>query len=129
MININILLVEDDDDTINIFYDALTAHGYSVKMFTDPVKAYLNFKDNPSNYDLVLSDNNMPGMSGIELLVKIKQINNDVNVLLMSGFDLGVTSSELKEIGMEEFLEKPLHIHQLLEAIRKYHQPVISRSA
>jgi DNA-binding NtrC family response regulator len=113
-----ILLVEDDLDLMHLFNDALLSGGYQVDGFTEPLKAFSHFKDNPHRYDLVISDVRMPQMSGLELVKKINQVNKDVKVLLMSAFEMEKDS--LKELKLNDFLQKPLHIEQLMNTVKKY---------
>jgi two-component SAPR family response regulator len=60
----------------------------------------------------------MPQMSGLELVKKINQVDKDVKVLLMSAFEM--ESDNLKELKLNEFLQKPLHIEQLINTVKKY---------
>ena len=113
-----ILLVEDDLDLMHLFNDALVSGGYQVDGFTEPSKAFSHFKDNSNDYDLVISDVRMPQMSGLELVKKINQVDKDVKVLLMSAFEM--ESDNLKELKLNEFLQKPLHIEQLINTVKKY---------
>lgn len=114
-----ILLIEDDTDLVQLFGEALEMAGFSVIKFTDPVEACENFEANPYAYDLVLSDIRMPGMSGLDLVKRIKKFNNDVNVVLMTAFETNDIESELKELSLDAFLKKPVHIDQLIIAIKK----------
>lgn len=116
--NGRILLVEDDLDLMRLFNDVLTVGGYQVDGFTEPSKAFSHFKDNSHDYDLVISDVRMPQMSGLELVKKINEVNKDVKVLLMSAFEM--ESDNLKELKLNEFLQKPLHIEQLINTVKKY---------
>jgi DNA-binding response OmpR family regulator len=113
-----ILLVEDDLDLMHLFNDALIAGGYQVDGFTEPLVAFSHFKANPHDYNLVISDVRMPQMSGLELVKKINQVNRDVKVLLMSAFEM--ERDNLKELKLNDFLAKPLHIAQLMNTVKKY---------
>ncbi len=80
-----ILLIEDDQDLLELFADALNKNGFSVDRFSDPLKAVSVFEQNPDGYDLVLSDIRMPGMTGLELVRKMKEKadpKNSVRVIL-----------------------------------------------
>lgn len=116
--NGRILLVEDDLDLMRLFYDALITGGYKVDGFTEPMTAYSQFKNNPDQYDLIITDVRMPQMSGIELIKNINKVNKEVKVLLMSAFEM--ERGNLKELKLEEFLQKPLHLEQLLKTVKKY---------
>ncbi|HSF51016.1 MAG TPA: response regulator [Nitrososphaeraceae archaeon] len=69
----NILIVDDDEDTINLFQTFLEYDGYKVNAFTDPIDALYSFRKNV--YDLVLLDLIMPKMNGMKLSQKLKNID------------------------------------------------------
>jgi DNA-binding NtrC family response regulator len=115
-----ILLVEDEMDLMQLYRDILCGVGHDVDGFTDPLEAYAHFQEKSSQYDAVISDINMSGMSGIELAKKLKEIRNDVQVFLMSAFEIAEDhNSDLREIGLEEFLQKPFHMQQLISMVEK----------
>jgi DNA-binding NtrC family response regulator len=114
-----ILLVEDDADLAELFSQALTSGGYTVDKFTGPVEACSSFKANPSKYQLVISDVRMPGMTGLQLVKRINEMNRNVKVLLMSAYELNSLGSDLKEVTIEAFLKKPMHVNQLLSVVER----------
>jgi DNA-binding response OmpR family regulator len=69
----NILIVDDDEDTINLFQTFLEYDGYKVNIFTDPIDALYSFRKN--TYDLALLDLKMPKMNGLILSQKLKNID------------------------------------------------------
>jgi two-component system cell cycle sensor histidine kinase/response regulator CckA len=113
-----ILLIEDDADLLELFADALGRSGFSVDRFTDPVKALALFEQNSDRYDLVLSDIRMPGMTGIDLVRRVKRINANVNCVLMSAFETEHLESQLNELDLSTFMKKPIHIGQLITAVK-----------
>jgi DNA-binding NtrC family response regulator len=112
-----ILLVEDDEDLLQLFDGVLSQAGFSVDKFTDPLKAHTRFEENPDGYDLVLSDINMPHISGIELAKNIRKINPFIEVVLMSAFDY--FESDLREVELSTFLKKPMHMQQMIETVKE----------
>lgn len=73
-----ILLVEDESDLMQLYRDVLCGAGHQVNGFTDPLVAYTHFQNNSGQYDAVISDVMMSGMSGIQLAKKLKEIRHDV---------------------------------------------------
>jgi len=85
----SILVLDDDPDIGNIFKLGLQKKfAYDVFAFTDPFLALEHFKLNSEIYGLVISDVRMPAMNGYEFVTKVKQINRDVKVCLMSAFEI-----------------------------------------
>ena len=85
----SILVLDDYPDIGNIFKLGLQRKfGSDVFAFTDPFLALEHFKLNSERYGLVISDVRMPAMHGYEFVTKVKQINPDVKVCLMSAFEI-----------------------------------------
>ena len=115
-----ILLIEDESDLMQLYRDVLCGAGHEVDGFTDPLDAYSHFQRNADLYDAVISDVRMQGMSGTQLAKKLKEINNDVKIFLMSAFEFTEDhNTDLKEIGLKEFLQKPFHMQQLVVMVEK----------
>ena len=106
---------------MQLYRDVLSGAGHEVDGFADPLEAYSHFHANSGLYDAVISDVRMQGMSGIQLAKEIKKINTHVKIFLMSAFEIAEDSnSELKEIELKEFLQKPFHMQQLVAMIEKH---------
>jgi DNA-binding response OmpR family regulator len=116
-----ILLVEDEADLMQLYGDVLRGAGHEIDAFTDPLKAYFYFSKKADQYYAVITDVMMNGMSGLELAKKLKEINIDVRIFLMSAFDItGRYDADLKEINLKEFLQKPFHMRQLVAMVEKH---------
>jgi DNA-binding NtrC family response regulator len=116
-----ILLVEDEADLMQLYRDVLCGAGHEVHGFSDPLKAYTHFQENSGLYDAVISDIRMQGMSGIQLAKKLKELRSDVQVFLMSAFEISEDhNSDLKQIELKEFLQKPFHMQQLVAMVEKH---------
>lgn len=93
--------------------------GFSVFTFTDPTLALEHFKENESDYALVLSDYRMPGMSGLELIKQIKDRKPSVRTLLMTAFE--VDNNLIQECTVNKilngYLQKPVRINDLRQEI------------
>ena len=116
---------------MELYRDVLCGAGHKVNGFTDPLEAYSHFQANSGLYDAVISDVRMQGMSGIQLAKILKEINNDVKIFLMSAFEFTEDhNSDLKEIELKEFLQKPFHMQQLVAMVEKHiGQRAITNSA
>ena len=80
-----LLVVDDDPDNSQVLKLSIVNYGFLVDAFTNAKEALQKFKSNPRGYRLVLSDNWMPEISGIQLARNVKETNPNVKVLLLTG--------------------------------------------
>jgi CheY-like chemotaxis protein/two-component sensor histidine kinase len=113
-----ILLVDDEPMLAALGHDLLKALGYSVKACTSSAKALGIFKENPAAFDLVISDQTMPHLSGDELTVELLKIRPDLPVILCTGYSEIVNRANFQRCGAKKLLNKPLEKDQLGRAIR-----------
>ena len=115
----SILVLDDDPDNATLFRLGLQRKfGSDVFAFTDPLLALEHFKINSERYGLVISDLNMPAMNGYELVTKVKQINPDIKICIISAFEVNdLELNPLNSVKVDEFLQKPLSIGKLTETI------------
>lgn len=113
-----VMLVDDEIDIIGLFTEILTLNGISVRPFTNPKEALDEFEQSHDSYRLIISDARMSPMSGVEFITKIKKIDSDVKVILMTAFE--IDGNQLKEINTDEFLNKPIRMNDLVSIVKKY---------
>lgn len=113
-----VMLVDDEIDIIGLFTEILTLNGISVRPFTNPKEALDEFEQSHDSYRLIISDVRMSPMSGVEFITKIKEIDSDVNVILMTAFE--IDRNQLKEINTDEFFNKPIRMNDLVSIVKKY---------
>jgi two-component system, cell cycle response regulator CpdR len=112
-----ILVIDDDADILNLFSDFLKKQGYGVTAFLDPLKALEEIHRRPQRYSIIITDVRMPGISGIELIRRIRKINHDIKVIIISAFELN--GEDLRNIRYDNFMEKPVHMQYLAQTIEK----------
>ena len=112
-----ILVIDDDEDILNLFSDFLKKEGYGVTSFLDPLKALEEIHRRPQRYSIIITDVRMPGISGIELIRRIRKINHDIKVIIISAFELN--GEDLRNIRYDNFIEKPVHMQYLAQTIEK----------
>jgi signal transduction histidine kinase/DNA repair protein RadC len=114
--NETILLVDDEEYILDTTSERLKELGYKVLKANDGEEAIEIIDNNSSAIDLVVLDNIMPGISGIEVLQHIRQQNNKIKVLMSSGKDLNTYSHFLKGV---ELCNKPYTFEDMTSKIRK----------
>ena len=114
-----LLVVDDDPDTVLALNISLLDYGFLVDAFTNPEEALQKFKSNAESYRLVLLDNKMPALSGIQLARKVKEANPNVKVLVLTA--LKVRNNELSDVSsstnVDGFIQKPVGIKELTDKI------------
>ena len=114
-----LLIVDDDSDIVQVLKMGLLKNGFSVGAFTNPQEALQSFKSDAESYCLVLSDIRMPGISGIQLSKKIKEVNPNVKVVLMTAFEIrdNEFSKVFPSAQVDGFVQKPIGIKELTDKI------------
>ncbi len=114
-----LLVVDDDPDTILALKIGLLDYGFLVDAFTNPQEALQSFKANAESYCLVLLDIKMPALSGIQLARKVKEVNPNVRVLLLTA--LGIRDNEVSDVSsstiVDGFVQKPVGNKELTDKI------------
>ena len=114
-----LLVVDDDSDIVQVLKLGLLKNRFLVNAFTNPEEALESFKSNAESYCLLLSDVRMPGLSGIQLAKKVKEINPAVKTVLMTAFE--IRDSEFSKVfpstQVDGFVQKPIGIRDLTSKI------------
>jgi PAS domain S-box-containing protein len=114
-----ILLVDDEKSLTNMGKSMLEKLGYTVSTKNSSFEALEHFRKNPGRYDLVITDMTMPGMTGERLAREIMNIRPDMPVILCTGYSELITEESAREIGIREFVMKPLVTRQFANIIRR----------
>jgi len=115
----NLLVVDDEPDIAHVLKQGLLKNRFLVSAFTDPEEALKNFQSNSKDYCLILSDIRMPGMSGIRLAKKVKEINPNIKVVLMTSFEIkdNEFSKVFPSTQIDGLVQKPVGIKNLTNKI------------
>ncbi|MES0327529.1 MAG: nitrate- and nitrite sensing domain-containing protein [Gammaproteobacteria bacterium] len=116
---LNILIVDDEKYLASFFQDALETYNNKVTTFTDSSLALTHFKENPDSYDLVITDQTMPKITGAELAREILKIRPDLPIILCTGYSENVNEKIAKDIGISAYLKKPLNLNELTTTINQ----------
>ena len=114
-----ILFVDDEEALTLLTGQLLSRLGYEVVTRTNGVEALEAFRANPDRFDLVLTDQTMPQMTGFELAQEMLRIRPDIPIILCTGFSEAVTPEKAKSVGIREYLMKPLVMRQMTETITR----------
>jgi PAS domain S-box-containing protein len=114
-----ILFVEDEEPLARLGEEAMKELGYEVLVRTSSVDALEVFRADPFRFDVVVTDQTMPNMTGEVLARELLQLRPDVPIILCTGFSHAITPEQAKAIGIRAYLLKPLLIKDLGLALRE----------
>jgi CheY-like chemotaxis protein len=114
-----ILVVDDEEVVASLFTIALEELGYQISSFTESDKAFEQFRTAPYDFDLILTDESMPKLSGSELARRVRKIRPDIPVIICTGFGNKITQEMVEEIGLSKVILKPVGPEDLARNIRE----------
>ena len=117
----SVLIVDDEEDISNILRQYLTDGGFDAVSFTSPLLAFEHFRHNPYAYPIIITDLRMPGMNGIELANRIREINDTAKIFMITAFDPTDLESkpEYRQAKIEMVVQKPIKLSQLKKMVEQ----------
>jgi len=119
-IKANVLVVDDEEQFLKVFSQRLEGRGLKVDTSATGEEALKKVKD--KDFDAIVLDLVMPGMSGIETLKRIRSENPDVQIIILTGHGTIEKSVEAVKEGAVDFLEKPADLNKIMEKIAQAKQ-------
>lgn len=117
-----ILVVDDNTSALKVINAILTQENYAVYTASDPYDAIELIKK--ETIHLILLDLKMPGMDGIELYKRIKEIDNSVAVIIMTAYGTVESAVQAMKLGIDNYLQKPLNFDELKLTIAKIFEKI-----
>ncbi len=114
-----VMYVDDDEALVFLVERALTRKGFAVRTFTDPRQAVETLREHPLAFDLVVTDYNMPGYSGLELLRAVRLIRPDLPVALASGYVTPEIEASALAEGARALIHKPNDVDEMCETLQR----------
>ncbi|HRO61233.1 MAG TPA: PAS domain-containing protein [Burkholderiaceae bacterium] len=112
-----VLLVDDEEALVRLGEEMLAQLGYEPVGHASSVAALAAFREDPLRFDLVLTDEAMPAMTGSELVHEIRAVRPDMPILLMSGYVSPALAARARELGVIEVLSKPLAARDMARSL------------
>ncbi|MBT3284821.1 response regulator [Candidatus Bathyarchaeota archaeon] len=113
----SILVVDDDKNLANTFKLILQSVGFQVDTAATGLQAL--YKSNSIKYDLVILDMNLPDMLGDEVAEKLKEQDENVNIIMITGYSSFKDSLDMNDLGIDEVLMKPVPPEDLVKITKK----------
>jgi DNA-binding NtrC family response regulator len=114
---LNILVVDDDRDVCEYLEDFLSHEGYQVHSLTDPTKAIDELKQ--ADYHLLILDLMMPKLGGIDLLEQIRKVDDDLAVIILTGYPSLETATASIQHEVSAYIKKPFSSDEFRDVIQR----------
>lgn len=112
------ILVVDDDELVSEYLGALlAAENYDVTVLNQPLEALQFFKAQPDYFDLIITDQVMPGLTGVEVAQAMLELRPTIPILLITGYSERISAENAESFGLSGFFSKPIDENQFLNKI------------
>jgi len=121
-----VCIVDDEAFVAQVARTGLERHGYRAVVFTDPAVCLEALRRNPSACSILITDQTMPGITGLQLAASVRQFAPELPIVIMSGYFSKISTDALKDLGNVALLPKPFTLHELARQTHQSLQPGFS---
>jgi CheY-like chemotaxis protein len=114
----HVLCVDDEPALVELLRDQLATLGYRVTAHVSPLEALSDFLARPLDFDVMLTDLTMPGMSGADLAERVLKARPDLPIVMATGYGHVMSEERARELGLRPLLYKPFSMAALGDAIQ-----------
>ena len=113
------MVVDDEPEIANLYREFLQRSGFKSTCFIDPLLALEHYNQNPNRYSLVITDLCMPGLDGIRLAKRIREIDTKIKILLNTAFYFNEMpdTEEYREAKLTGLIQKPAKLSEVRQRI------------
>ncbi len=115
-----VLVVDDETMVARSMQMVMERLGYVVTVFNRPEDGIARFEAAPADFDLVITDYQMPGMTGVELAVRVLAARPGIGVFIASGFAGSLTDEQVRDLGLAGLIRKPIEMGELAELLARF---------
>ena len=117
----SIIVVDDEIELATLFKTFLNQQGFNTISFVDPVLALEYFKETSDKHSLIITDLRMPSLNGLELAKKVRELNTNIKIFLMTAFETRDLENhvDFKMARIDRLIQKPVRCSDLKEMINK----------
>ena len=114
-----ILFIDDEEILVDLGKTVLERLGYEVTVRTSSIEAWNTFRNQPDLFDVVITDQTMPGLTGSDLALKMLQLRPKLPIILCTGYSSLISEEKAKSMGIKGFAMKPLVRNEIALLLRK----------
>jgi signal transduction histidine kinase/CheY-like chemotaxis protein len=116
---IRTLLVDDEFAITHLASRFLPQYGIQLETENNSVKAWERFSEGGEEFDLLITDQLMPGLTGMELIGRMRKMRPEMPIILCTGYSESVSAEQARDLGVRELLLKPFDFRQMATLIQK----------
>jgi PAS domain S-box-containing protein len=116
----HVLYLDDEEQLVSLVKRMLERHGYRVTGFTRPEEALAAVRADPGQFDLFVTDFNMPEMSGLEVARELSRLRPSLPVVLASGYITDALRAEAPLAGVRQLVYKPNTVEELCDVVQRF---------
>ena len=114
-----ILVVDDESGIIRVQKAALEKYGYRVTVTTDSLEAWSTIQQNVKKFDLLITDQTMPFLTGVELSKMVLSLRPNLPIILCTGYSARLYEQEALDVGINRFISKPIVGKEFVRVVRE----------
>ena len=126
---LNILIADDEPSVAASLSHVLKARGHILETATDGLEAYKMLTESTVKFDVLIADNTMPGLTGSELVRKLRTVNFTGKIIVLSGYLTPELERAYRSLGVDEIIPKPYDIKTVRKAIERIGEAVTGGDA
>ncbi len=115
---VRVLVVDDEPDLLDMVAEGLTHYGFEVTAVGDSQQALALFEHDPQGFDCLITDQTMPGLTGLEMGARMRALQPDLPMILCSGFNDLLDDDAISQAGFDLYVQKPLSLATLADTVR-----------
>ncbi|MCK4743949.1 MAG: transporter substrate-binding domain-containing protein [Sulfuriflexus sp.] len=116
----HLLVVDDEPTVMEMLKELLIVQGYEVTGIADSHKALALFNEDPEQFDMIITDQTMPGITGAEMAKAMLLLQPDLPIILCTGYSEHIDEKSSEMIGIRAFLTKPLDMVRFLTLVEQH---------
>ncbi len=113
----HVLLVDDEPQVMQVTGELLQSLGYTVTSRISASQALREFRENPGDFDLLLTDLTMPELTGVELCAEVKKLRPDLPTILITGYSETVGKESADPANIDDYCKKPVSLKELSRVV------------
>lgn len=117
--SLNILFIDDDESLTKLFKELLKKIGHNITAMNNSINAFSLFKNEQAKYNVIFTDLTMPGLTGIELAEKIREINNDIPIIIYTGYGDIIQKDIIRKLNIHRVMIKPVKLQEIIDVLEE----------